>query len=461
MQPKNASQTGYDRFEQFAAAPRKALWTLSVPVLVGMSIQTLYMIVDMVFVGRVGSDALTALSFNLPLGFLVMGVVFGLGSGITAIIAQAVGARDQDQANWTAEHAVMIGIVMTVCFTSLGLFFGIPLLKLLGVPPEILPFAWDYFKIVVAGYGIMIAAIFLRSMLSGEGEVKTPVIIQTLGTLLNIVLDPLFIFTFGLGVQGAALATVISQTLVAGTLFYIFFVKDRAHVRIRMRGFRWRSKIFADMVRVGAPASLSFLIMGLGGVIFNRILVEFSADAVAAQQIGMRLDHIVILPVVAIAYSLVTLVGMFYGAGRFDLVRGIVRYSLACTVSIGAGVAVFFMIFAPQLVKIFTDDESIRALAVQYLRIFALAYPVFPITMITGRVWQAFGRGMPELVLSLLRVLLIAVPLALFFCFVLEYPVHFAWISMVVGSWSSAAFAAAWLRVALLRAEERKGDQAR
>lgn len=447
--PTSEKALGYQRLEQFSANPRRALWTLSVPIIVGSAIQTLYVLVDMIFVGRVSAAALTALAFNLPMMFVIMGVTFGLGSGITALVAQAIGAHDEALANGTAEQAVYLGLLLTAFFTAGGLLAGRRLLAFLGVPPELSEPAWSYFSVIAGGYVVMVMSIFLRSILTGEGEVKVPVVFQIVGTLLNVGLDPLFIFTFGLGVRGAAVATVASQALVAAAFVVFFFGLKRTHVKVNLRRFRWNSSIVGSIFRIGTPASLSFLVMGVGGAVYNRILVEVSSDAVAAQQIGMRLDHVAILPIVSISYSLVTLVGMFYGARRNDLLRSIVAYALSRSIWITSGVSLLFFIFAPELAAIFTDSEGIRQLTVYYTRTIAFAYPFFPVSMIAGRALQGLGKGTPELILSALRVLLVGVPLACLFIFWLHLEVRTVWYAMVIGSWTSAIVAAFWLHGAL------------
>ena len=448
------------RLDEFKADPKRALWVLSVPIMVGMSVQALYSMVDMIFVGRVSADALTALAFNMPLMFLAMGATFGLGSGITAIIAQCVGARDKRRADRTAEHTVILGVVITVTYTVLGLLFGQTLLRLLGVPTEILPLAWSYFQVVVQGFGFMIMAVFFRSILSGEGEVKVPVMIQLSATLLNIALDPLFIFTLDMGVRGAAVATVVSQAWAAIALAWVLFARKKTYVDFNFSRFRLSTDILAGIFRIGVPASLSFAVMSLGGIAFNRLLVVHTPDAVAAHQVGLRIDHLVVMPLVAISSSLVTLVGMFYGARRFDLLRSVVNYAIRCSVAIASVASVCFVVFAPWLVSIFTGSEQIRELGVLYLRIVSFAYPLFPLSMMAGRTLQGLGRGTPELVLSLLRVLAIAVPLATVFTFVLNLPVQSIWVAMVLGSWVSAAVSYLWLQSGLKRAELRATEEA-
>ncbi len=442
------------RLDEFAADPKRALWVLSVPIMFGMSVQALYSMVDMIFVGRVSADALTALAFNMPLMFLAMGATFGLGSGITAIIAQCVGARDKARADRTAEHTVVLGVAITVLYTAIGLLFGQQLLRLLGVPEEIMPLAWSYFQVIAQGFGFMVMAVFFRSVLSGEGEVKVPVMIQLSATVLNIGLDPIFIFVLDMGVRGAAVATIVSQAWAAIALTWVLFRRKKTYVDLDFRGFRFSSDVLSGIFRIGVPASLSFAVMSLGGIAFNRLLVVHTPDAVAAHQVGLRIDHIVVMPLVAISSSLVTLVGMFYGAKRFDLLRGIVGYALKRSVLIASLASVFFIVCAPWLVSVFTASEQIRELGVYYLRIVSFAYPLFPISMMAGRALQGLGRGTPELVLSVMRVLAIAVPLASFFTFALKLPVQSIWVAMVLGSWASAAVAYVWLQSGLRRAEQ-------
>ncbi len=457
---------GAERLDRFAANPRRALWVLAMPILIGMSIQTLYMIVDMFFVGLISPEALTALAFNMPLVFLAMGVTFGLGTGITAVIAQAIGARDRRRADASAEHAVLIGGLVAVVTTGSALGFGVPLLHLLGVPEELVPMAWSYFRVLACGYPFMVLAVFFRSILSGEGNVKTPVIIQGGATLLNIALDPLFIFTFGLGVAGAALATIVSQAVAALIFVYLLFVARHSFVRFNFRSFRYDRRIARSICIIGLPASLSFLVMSTGGGVFNRILVEHTPDAVAALQIGSRLDHVVILPQVAIASGLVTLVGMFYGARRSDLLHAVVRYAMTRTLFISVAIAAGFFALAPRLIALFTDSAGIQELGVSYLRVVVFAYPFIGVSILTGRSLQGLGRGAPELWLSLLRVFLISAPLAWTLTFWVRLPVEWVWYSSLAGTVISALVALVWLawglRVAvggLERGEPLKGER--
>lgn len=441
------------RLEQFIANPRGALWRLGLPIMIGMSVQTLYMLADMYFVGQLSADALAALAFNVPLVFLAIGIIFGLGSGVTSVIARHIGARRKRLADSSAEHAVALGLVLSMSFTGIAYAWGRNLLGMLGVPENLMAPAWGYFRILASGYVFLVMSVFFRSILSGEGNVKTPVLIQGGGTLLNIVLDPIFIFTFGMGLEGAALATVISQAVAAAVFVYLLFFEEHAYVTFELEDFRFDPSILSSIFKVGAPASFSFVVMALGGALFNRLLIFYSEDAVAAFQVGARIDHVFMLPVIALSAGLVTLVGMFYGAERRDLVRDVIGYAMARSIVIALVVGATFYVMAPHLIGLFTDSPAIGELGVGYLRIAVFTYPFLAIVMLTGRALQGMGHGSPVFVLSLLRVVLISGPLAYVFVLWMELPVVWVWIAILIGMGVAAGIAGIWLQRALASAD--------
>ena len=204
----------HSRLQSFIDNPSKSLWTLAIPIIAGMGIQTLYSIVDMLFIGRLGGDAIAAVAFNFPIFFFVMGLSFGLGSGVTASIARYIGSGDKVNADNAAEHAVVIALIISLLLTSLGLIYGKEILFKMGCTLEVLPEAWEYLKISCYGLSFGVFSGFFRSILAGEGDMKFPMYLFGLGTILNIVLDPIFIFLLDFGVSGAAWATTISQIVV-------------------------------------------------------------------------------------------------------------------------------------------------------------------------------------------------------------------------------------------------------
>ena len=432
-------QNKTSRLDGFIDNPSKALWTLAFPIMAGMGIHTLYTIVDMIFIGRLGGDAIAAVAFNMPLFFLVLGLSFGVGSGVTASIARFIGAKDKVNADNTAEHAVALGLIISTILTTLGLIYGEDLFQRLGATESVLPLSWDYLKVSLIGLPFMVFSTFFRSILSGEGDMKLPMAVAGLGTILNIILDPIFIFTLGYGVGGAAMASAISQLIVFLIFVYMLFVKEHAYIRFRMRDFSPSIFIIKDIIRVGLPASMSMIIMAFGQLVFNRILVRFSTDAVAAYQVGGRMDMVIFLPIMAIASALTTLVGMFFGAKEIEKIKFIAKYGIIRSMMVTGVLSIILYIFAPLVVKSFTLDVGIQSIAVTYLRFICLIYPLIAIGMTVGRILQGLGKGLPMLVITSIRIL---------FCFQMDKPVEWVWYAMIISTIVSVVISVIWLKSA-------------
>jgi putative MATE family efflux protein len=273
--------------------------------------------------------------------------------------------------------------------------------------------------------------------------------VAALGTVLNIILDPIFIFTLELGVAGAAWATAISQLIVFIIFIYMLFIKEHSYITFRMKDFSPSKYIVMDIIKVGLPASMSMVIMSFGQLIFNRILIYFSTDAVAAYQIGGRIDMVIFLPIMSISYGLTTLVGMFFGANRMGKAKHIIYYGLSRSFMIAVVTSAIVYLTAPKLVLIFTDIQYIQDTAVTYLRLLSLVYPFVAIAMPAGRILQGFGLGLPTLVITLIRVLLVASPLSLYFIFIQNKPLEWVWYSMMISTAVAFIVAVGWVMWAI------------
>lgn len=434
--------------QSFKDDPFKSMWRLAVPIMIGMGIQTLYTIIDMIFIGRLGGDAIASVAFNMPIFFFVMGLSFGLGNGVTASIARFIGSNDKVNADNSAEHAVAMALAISLILTVSGLLFGKQILLFIGCTNDILPLAWDYLKVSCYGISFGVFSGFFRSILAGEGEMKLPMVVAGLGTVLNTILDPIFIFYMDLGVAGAAWATTISQIIVCLVFIYMLFVKNHTYVRFKLKDFSFSSYIIYDIIKVGIPVSMSMVVMALGQLVFNRLLVNFSTDAVAAYQIGGRVDMIVFLPIFGIASALTTIVGMFYGADEFEKIKSISLYGIKSSFLITTICSFFLFIFAPTVVKVFTMDTVIQKISIDYLRTISFLFPFISIGLTIGRILQGLGRGMPSLIITIVRVIGLAGPLAYFFTFVLDKPVEWIWYSMFISGIFATIISITWITVA-------------
>ena len=454
MEVNSKSQS---RIQTFLENPSKALWSLAIPIMFGMGIHTLYNLVDMVFIGRLGGDAIAGVAFNMPIFFLMLGLTMGLGSGVTASIARFIGKDNKQNADNAAEHALAMAAVIAFIFTSAGFLFGKNFLTLLGAEGKILILAWDYLYIIIIGLPFMVFSGFFRSILAGEGDMKFPMMIAGFGTILNVILDPIFIFKLekfggfglGMGVKGAALATVVCQLIVFIVFVYMLFVKDHAYITFRLKDFEPSKDILWDIIKVGLPASMSMIIMAAGQGVFNKILIHYSSQAVAAYQLAGRLDMLIFLPIFSIAGALTTLVGMFYGAKKMKELNFIIKYGISRAFFITLISSSFVYNFAEIFSGWFTDDREIIDVSVGFLRLVSLIYPMVAIAITSGRVMQGLGKGIPVLVITTIRVIGISAPLALYFSFILNKPVEWNWYAIMISATFAFIIAINWVRFEL------------
>ena len=447
------------RLQSFIDNPQKALWSLAIPIMFGMGIQTLYNIVDMIFIGQLGGEAITGVALNMPLFFLMLGLTMGLGTGVTATIARFIGEDNKVNADNAAEHALIIGGSIALVFTSIGLIFGKNILISFGAEGNILRIAWDYLFFILLGLPFMVFSGFFRSILAGEGDMKFPMMVAGLGTVLNIILDPFFIFelkSFGgiglaLGVKGAALATVISQIIVFIIFIYMLFIKEHAYITFRLKDFSPSKTILMSIIKIGLPASLSMLIMAIGQGVFNKILIYYpnGSEYVAGYQVAGRLDMLIFLPIFAIAGALTTIVGMFFGAGKIEELLSIVKYGSKSAFLISSFISIFVFIFAPEMTGFFTNDLNIQKVSISFLRHLTLIYPLVSIAITSGRVLQGLGKGIPVLVITTVRVLGLSAPLAIYFSIYLNKPVEWNWYAIMISASVAFIIAISWLKVEL------------
>ena len=434
------------RLNEFISNPKKALFTLSVPMMLGMSVQAIYMLIDTAFIGRwVGGDALAGLGIVFPPMFIIMGITFGLGSGATTVIAQSIGEENKQKADNTAEHIIMLGILLSIFFILIGIFFGNTIISSQSSDNNVYLNASDYFYTMLWGTPFMILSIFFRSILSGEGDNMMPMKVLGLGTLINLILDPFFIYYFA--IKGAALATVLSQGTVFFIFIYLIIIKDKNYISLDLKNFEFNHQILSNILKIGIPASLSMLIMSVGLFFYNMILsnTEFSSSAIAAYSTCHRIEHLFFIPIISLATSMVTLIGMFYGARKNNLLNDLIYFSLKVSITISIIYAVFFLTFSENILSLFTNDDEIINIGVSYFNVFAFAIPFISIGMTCSRAMQGLGKAYPMFIITCLRVIIISCFLAYYFINILNKPIDFAWISILISCIASSIISFLWL----------------
>jgi putative MATE family efflux protein len=419
------------RVEKFISDPKKSLLKLALPIVVGMLVQTLYNIVDTAFVGRLGGESIAALTYSFPFFMLMIGLVMGLATGTSSRISRFLGEKEHAKAENTAMHGILFavilaGILFVPIFFNLRTIFG-----LFGATGAVTELAISYMRIIMFGTFAMFPAFVINNTFSAQGDTTTPMKIQSISLILNIILDPIFIYALGMGVSGAALATAISFTVSLITGFV--FLQTHSHLVLHPRHFRWNPAIAQDVLSVGFPTSLRMVIISLYMVFINRFASSFGTEHVAAIGISLRLESLVTMPGVAISIALMTLVGMFYGAKRYELVKDISLFALKVAVLFNIVMGVLFVLFSRSFIAIFTPDQLVRDIGALFLRIDVITFPFIAINIITSRIMQGVGKGIPGFIVNIIRVLVVAVPLAYVLVYQLGYGFSSIPWSLVVG----------------------------
>lgn len=432
-----------NRVDEFIANPRRALFVLAAPVAIAMFVQTMYNIVDTAFVGRLGSASIAALTFAFPIFFILISLNSGLGVGINSIISRFLGAKNKEAAENAATHGIIMTVVFAIVIYILGRLALSPLYSLFGADQDVHALSMSYMTIILMAVFFMFPAYAMNSIFAAQGDTRTSMIVQTFGFVLNAILDPIFIYQLRFGVRGAAIATDIA--IAVTLLVYVYFLRKRSYLRVRFRHFRFSYDLCREICRVGAPASLMMLTMSIYVMFLNRFMAHFGTDYVASFGLATRLESFVSLPIFALSISLLTLVGMFYGAKRYDLVKAISWYGIKNGVVAAGAVGVLFYAFPIVFLKIFTQDRLILMIGSAYLRVDVLTFPTMAIAMILSRVLQGMGFGFPGFFINAIRIFFVAVPLAYVFVFVLGYGfISIAW-AMVAGGVTASLLAFWWM----------------
>lgn len=406
--------------------------------------QTMYNLVDTAYIGRLGSAPLAALTFSFPLFFTLVSFNVGMGVGLNSTVARLIGAGDRSAAANTVLHGIASSLLCAACLFLLAEIFLNPLLTILGARDEVHELAADYMRIIAAGAFFMFAMYAINSTFTAQGDTVTPMKVQFFTLFLNIILDPLFIFTFDLGITGAAIATDIA--LLCGLILAIFFLRRRSTLPLSRKSWHFSLTTIKEIFAIGLPASFTMLLMAIYMMGINRMIAGYGTDTVAALGLITRLDSAVIIPMVAFSVALLTLSALFYGSRRYQLLSEIIGFAILVNVCF-ALICSITMFFWPHIfLRFFTDETEPLRLAVSYLRLEILSFPFMAITISCNRALQGLGFGLPGLVINGARLFIVALPLAAFFTIYCQYDFRMVAIASLCGSITSATIAGIWLK---------------
>lgn len=392
------------------------LISMSVPMMLSMLIQSLYNIVDSIYVSRLGTDALTAVSLAYPLQNAIISVSVGVGVGISSAISIHLGSGDQEKANRSATLGVALTVFHCIFFILAGIFVTRPFLSLFTDDPDILKSACSYTYIVLCfSFGALLQVAF-EKIFQGIGEMKITMYLLSVGCVINIILDPILIFGLlgfpRLGITGAAVATVIGQ--IGAFLLYVavYLRKDYA-VCIHPKYLKADFEIVRQIYGVGIPSTLMMLLPSFLISILNGILTSMSEVYVAVLGVYYKLQTFIYMPANGIVQGMRPIIGYNYGAGKAERVRTTIRYSLACTAALMLLGTILSLAVPGPILSLFKADSELMVAGITALRIICLGFLISTVGVIYSGTFEALGNGRNSLIISLLRQFVITIPLSI------------------------------------------------
>ncbi|MCM1092120.1 MAG: MATE family efflux transporter [Muribaculum sp.] len=392
----------------------RLLITMSLPMMISMLVQALYNIVDSIFVSQINEYALRAVSLAFPVQSLMIAVAVGTAVGVNAFLSKTLGEKDFKKANVIAVNGVFLAVVSFVVFALVGIFVSRPFFASQTSIDEVREYGVTYLTICCTmSIGIFMQTIFER-LLQATGKTFYTMITQGTGAIINLILDPIFIFgMFGLpkmGVAGAALATVLGQ-IVAAVMAVIFNVKCNGEIKLSFRGFRPNMGLIGQIYKVGAP---SIVVQSVGSVMtygMNLILEAFGA-AQTVFGVYFKLQSFAFMPVFGLNNGMVPIIAYNYGAGKRDRVIHTIRSSVAFGMGIMLLGLVIIQLFPAQLIGLFNATDELLVIGVPALRTISLSFVFAGFCVVAGSVFQALGNGLYSMIVSVTRQLCVLLPVA-------------------------------------------------
>jgi putative MATE family efflux protein len=390
---------------------RLILW-FAIPMLVGNLFQQLYSIVDSIVVGQfVGKEALAAIGASHPIIFSIISFIIGIAIGGTIVIAQFFGAKDMVKVKKAIDTLYIFIFVASVILSFVGIVFSEPILKLIGTPADMLRESKIYIRIYLSGLIFLFGFNGTSAILRGLGDSKTPLYFLIFATLMNLLLDLLFVIVFRWGIAGAAVATVLSQ---AAAFFTNIWYLNRSHriLKLNFSNLQFDRQIFFQSVRIGLPTGFQQTFVSIGMVMLLKIVNSFGTNVVAAYSAAGRIDNLAILPAMNFSQALSTFVGQNIGANKSGRVKTGLKATLLMSSLVSVFVSIVVILFRFVLMKLFTPDSQVVLIGARYLVIVSSFYLLFNLMFVISGVMRGAGDTLIPMFITLFSLWIIRIPSA-------------------------------------------------
>lgn len=390
------------------------LMKMAIPPMLSMLIQSMYNIIDSIFVAKLGEKALTALSLAFPLQNLSLAFSVGLGVAINALIAQNLGAKKNNLANNIASHGFFLSLLHSLLFVFIGVFLIKPFFSIFTNDPETLNYAIIYGSIVITFTFGSIIHITIEKMFQATGNMIIPMFLQVVGAVVNIILDPILIFGINgylkFGVAGAAIATIIGQ--ISACLLAILLFRKKSLLKLSLITFKPNLQIIKNIYSIAIPSGVMTALPSILITLLNGLLTTVNQSAIAFLGIYFKLQSFVYMPANGLIQGMRPLISYNFGAKHFERVKKIIKVSIIVTSVILCSGALIFMTFPKFILSWFNATNSLLNIGIIGLRIFSICFIVSSVNIVISGTFESLGNGKYSLIISLLRQLIITVPLA-------------------------------------------------
>lgn len=390
--------------ELFARTPiPRAYFKMALPVVLSMLVSLVYNMVDTWFIAQTQNTALVAgVSLCAPMFTLMvaMGDIFGLGG--SSLISRLLGQGKDQRVRHVSAFCSYGAIIWGVLVGALMLIFRQPILRLLGASGDTMDSATDYFCYLALGAPAIIFTLVPSNILRTEGMAVASMVGSITGAVVNIILDPIFIFGLNMGAGGAALATVLSN-VVSSVLFIVLLATKSQRLSMRLRDCSVQGTELREILVIGVPASITNLMQSFAMTLTNRFLLPYGTENVAALGIALKVNMIVMLIMVGFAFGAQPLLGYNYGANNRERLRGILKFDVLVQLVFSVVMTVVFLIFAPQIIRVFMSDSGVIQAGSRILRCMVITMPLMGIILVCTTLFQSAGKAMPAFLLSISR----------------------------------------------------------
>ena len=391
----------------------KLLIKQAVPATIGILVMSLNMIVDTIFVGQwIGVLAIAAITVVLPIAFLISSIGMGIGIGGSSIISRALGANNAEKAFLTFGNQISLTVILAVLFVTLGNIFSVPILNLFGAKGAILPIASEYFGVIIYGVPFLAFAMMGNPVIRAEGKPKFAMYAMMVPAVINVLLDILFIKVFDWGMWGAGLATSISYASCGLYILY-FFLSSKSELKIIPKNFRLNVNIIKEIFALGGITIIRQGAVSLLMIVLNYSLFKYGSEiSIAVFGIINRIMMFVLSPVLGVTQGFLPVAGFNIGAEKNDRVKETIKTSIYFGTILGTIIFIGIIIFKEEVIWIFTNDATLLENTPNAMLVVFLATPIITMQLIGSAYFQAAGKALPALILTLLKQGIFLIPLA-------------------------------------------------